>query len=226
MVNTSNVNSNVPIETPKVNPTVGASAVNSVLVGEVPVALATVASATPTINSFVRNMPDPVMSQYMSQGNVPMANPYMNSERMANPRVFLDLNIGSHPVSRLVIELFADSTLITVENFRAICTSEKGISKNGKPLHYMGTTFHRMIPGCMFNGRDFTEGNRLGGESIYGDSFTNENNVNKHTGFGILSMANTSPGTNGSQFSYVPPKPSGSTTRTSSSFRSLRDLTL
>ncbi|TXG69987.1 hypothetical protein EZV62_004922 [Acer yangbiense] len=121
-------------------------------------------------------------------------------ERMANPRVFLDLNIGSHPVGRLVIELFADSTPIKVENFRAICTSEKGISKNGKPLHYMGTTFHRMIHGCMFNRGDFTEGNRLGGESIYGDSFTNENNVNKHTGLGILSMANTSPGTNGSQF--------------------------
>ncbi|TXG67847.1 hypothetical protein EZV62_009122 [Acer yangbiense] len=79
MANTSNVNSSVPIETPNVNPTVGASAVNSVLVDEVPVALPTVASATPAINSFVRNMPDPVMSQYMSQGNVPMANPYMNS---------------------------------------------------------------------------------------------------------------------------------------------------
>ncbi|TXG65694.1 hypothetical protein EZV62_006969 [Acer yangbiense] len=85
MANTSNVNSSVPIETPNVNPTVGASAVNSVLVGEVPVALPTVASATPAINSFVRNMPDPVMSQYMSQGNVPMANPYMNSATNTQP---------------------------------------------------------------------------------------------------------------------------------------------
>ena len=81
MANTSNVNSSVPIETPNANPTVGlpASAVNFVLVGEVPVVLPTMASTTPAINSFMRNMPDPVMSQYMSQGNVPMANPYMNS---------------------------------------------------------------------------------------------------------------------------------------------------
>ncbi|TXG69357.1 hypothetical protein EZV62_004292 [Acer yangbiense] len=89
---------------------------------------------------------------------------------------------------------------ITAENFRALCIGEKGIGKNRKTLHYKGTTFHRMIPRSMFNGGDLTEGNRLGGESIYGDSFADENFRNKHIGPGILSMANTGPGTNNSQF--------------------------
>ncbi|TXG72900.1 hypothetical protein EZV62_001479 [Acer yangbiense] len=119
---------------------------------------------------------------------------------MPNPRVFLDLNIGGQPMGRLVIELFSDSTPKTAENFRALCTWEKGIGKNGKALHYKGTTFHRVIPRSMFNGGDLTEGNGLGGESIYGDSFTDENFRNKHIGPGILSMANTGPGTNNSQF--------------------------
>ncbi|TXG68227.1 hypothetical protein EZV62_003162 [Acer yangbiense] len=94
---------------------------------------------------------------------------------MANPRVFLDLNIGCEPAGRIVIELFSDSTPKTAENFRALCTGEKGIGKNGKPLHYKGTTFHRVIPRSMFIGGDIIEGNELGGESIYGDSFADEN---------------------------------------------------
>ncbi|KAK3212045.1 hypothetical protein Dsin_016751 [Dipteronia sinensis] len=77
---------------------------------------------------------------------------------MANPRVFFDLNIGGHPTGRLVIELFADSTSITVENFRTLCTGEKGISKTGKPLHYKGT-FHRVIPGLIFYVGDIIQGN-------------------------------------------------------------------
>ena len=119
---------------------------------------------------------------------------------MANPRVFLDLTIGGEAAGRLVIELFSDSTPKTAENFRALCTGEKGIGINGKPLHYKGTTFHRVIPRSMFIGGDLTEGNGLGGESIYGDSFADENFVNMHIGPGILSMANTGPGTNNSQF--------------------------
>ncbi|KAK2644667.1 hypothetical protein Ddye_019862, partial [Dipteronia dyeriana] len=81
MVNKTNVNSGVPLETPEVNPimSLDTSTVNSLLVGEVRVILPSVATTTPVINSFVRNMSDLVMSQYMSQGNVPMANPYMNS---------------------------------------------------------------------------------------------------------------------------------------------------
>ncbi|KAK3193346.1 hypothetical protein Dsin_024656 [Dipteronia sinensis] len=96
----------------------------------------------------------------------------------ANPRVFFDLDIGGNPAGRLVIKLFADTTPITAENFRALCTGEKGIKKNGKPFHYKGTIFHRVIPKCLFNGGDLTEGNGLGGESIYGDSFADVNFIN------------------------------------------------
>ncbi|KAK3204196.1 hypothetical protein Dsin_018242 [Dipteronia sinensis] len=112
---------------------------------------------------------------------------------MVNLRVFFGLNIGGHPTGRLVIELFANSTPITVENFWALCTGDKGIGKNEKPLHYKGTTFHRVIPRCMFNGGDFTEGNGLEGKSIYDDIFIDKNFVDKHTGLGILTMANTDP---------------------------------
>jgi peptidylprolyl isomerase len=124
----------------------------------------------------------------------------LNQETKANPRVFLDLNIDGDPAGRLVIELFADSTPITAENFRALCTGEKGLGRKQMPLHYKGTTLHRVIPRSMFKGGDITKEDGLGGESIYGDTFADENFVNKHIGPGILSMANTGPGTNGSQF--------------------------
>eukprot|EP00252_Welwitschia_mirabilis_P002831 TRINITY_DN1282_c0_g1_i1.p1 TRINITY_DN1282_c0_g1~~TRINITY_DN1282_c0_g1_i1.p1 ORF type:complete len:173 (+),score=19.86 TRINITY_DN1282_c0_g1_i1:661-1179(+) len=119
---------------------------------------------------------------------------------MTNPRVFFDLQIGGEPAGRVVMELFADVVPRTAENFRALCTGERGVGRSGKPLHYKGSTFHRVIPGFMCQGGDFTRGNGTGGESIYGEKFADENFSRKHTGPGILSMANAGPNTNGSQF--------------------------
>ncbi|KAK3206076.1 hypothetical protein Dsin_020122 [Dipteronia sinensis] len=119
---------------------------------------------------------------------------------IANPRVFFDIIIDGHPAGRIVMELFVDSNPITVENFQALCTGEKGINTVGKPFHYKGSTFHCLIPGSMVLGGDITHGNGTGGELIYYPSFTNENFVKKHIGPGIMSMAKIGTRGNGSQF--------------------------
>ncbi|KAF8405084.1 hypothetical protein HHK36_009981 [Tetracentron sinense] len=166
---------------------------------------------------------------------------------MVNPRCFLDITIGGELEGRLVIELYSDVVPKTVENFRALCTGEKGIGPNtGVPLHYkvslslslsfflffsfldleflflcaritnwppafyqfandssnpfQGICFHRILKGFMIQGGDISAGNGTGGESIYGLKFEDENFELKHERKGMLSMANSGPNTNGSQF--------------------------
>lgn len=116
-------------------------------------------------------------------------------------KVFFDIQIeGETAPQRVTFGLYGKVVPRTVENFRALCTGEKGMGKKGKPLHYKGSIFHRIIPEFMLQGGDFTDFRGTGGESIYGDRFNDEDFSVKHTRRGLLSMANSGKDTNGSQF--------------------------
>ncbi|XP_062194106.1 peptidyl-prolyl cis-trans isomerase CYP21-1-like isoform X2 [Phragmites australis] len=107
-------------------------------------------------------------------------------------RVYLDVEIDGQHIGRIVIGLYGEVVPKTV--------GEKGVGPNGKPLHYKGTPFHRIIPGFMIQGGDIVRGDGKGSESIYGGTFPDENFTVKHTHPGVVAMANSGPDSNGSQF--------------------------
>jgi len=133
-----------------------------------------------------------------------MVNELIENPKCTRPRVFFDVTINGKPANngnnRIVMELFSDITPRTAENFRCLCTGEKGMGKTGVPLHYKGSIFHRVIVRFMLQGGDFTNFNGTGGESIYGEKFADENFTLEHERQGYLSMANSGPNTNASQF--------------------------
>ncbi|KAF6197488.1 hypothetical protein GE061_020154 [Apolygus lucorum] len=126
---------------------------------------------------------------------------FVSDAKDRNPLVYIEVTIGKEDVGRVVIELFKNLVPRTAENFRQLCTGEKGIGINGKPLHYKGCLFHRAEPEFMIQGGDILNFNGSGGESIYGPTFQDENFILKHDSGGIVSMVNYGkPNTNNSQF--------------------------
>lgn len=115
-------------------------------------------------------------------------------------RVYLDVDIDKQRFGRIVIGLYGKAVPKTVENFRALCTGEKGKTADGKKLHYKGTPFHRIVSGFVIQGGDIVYGDGRGYESIYGGTFPDENFKVRNSHAGVVAMVNTGPDSNGSQF--------------------------
>jgi peptidylprolyl isomerase len=157
--------------------------------------LAVVGTTFVVVGNYFSDFTDPSSSPSSAMGPVePQAD--------VTSRAYLDITIDNQPVGRIVIGLHGNVVPKTVQNFEVLC---RGDTKMGTvPLQYAGSTFHRIIPGFMIQGGDFTRHNGTGGRSIYGTPtdgrFPDENFALQHKGPGVVSMANSGPNTNGSQF--------------------------
>jgi len=140
---------------------------------------------------------EPVSERFLLEGEKKRA----SLEYEITHKAFLDIEVDGSPAGRIVLGLYGDIAPRTVENFRCLCTGEKGESESGDPLHYKGTRFHRLISGfCIQGGQTFEDEDGTGGESIYGGTFEDENLRVKFKKPMMLAMANGGPDTNGSQF--------------------------
>jgi len=161
-------------------------------------ALQTCWPATPSLRHR-RSCKPPAAPRRVTKMSVTMADPIvLDAIARGNPVVFFDITIGGVPSGRIKMELFSDETPKTAENFRRMCTGE--FTRGSQPAGYLKTPFHRVIKEFMIQGGDILKGDGTGCISIYGESFADENFNLRHSGPGLLSMANSGPDTNGSQF--------------------------